>query len=258
MEHPPDQFYTGLVADAYAPLRGVVSDPAPYERFVRRFGCPALELGCGHGEPLLDLVGAGLDVTGLDSSSDMLALCRAEAERRSLHVELFCQPMEQMDLGRLFNSIYLAGPTFQLIVDVDLARNALTRISSHLSPNGRAMIPLFRPQPTNTEAIGRWREHVTETGEQLAVQVAAENFQPARRQVDTTLIYRRGSALNPTEVLERIWSLCWYEDGEFEELVVASGLAIDRIVEHGEIGRTYVLGRVLDSRATVLDRDDDK
>ncbi|MFM7617915.1 MAG: SAM-dependent methyltransferase, partial [Actinomycetes bacterium] len=51
----PADFYTGLVADLYAPLRSVVPDPDPYARFIARTGTPALELGCGDGDPLLDL-----------------------------------------------------------------------------------------------------------------------------------------------------------------------------------------------------------
>ena len=32
-------------------------------------GEPALEIGCGDGDPLLDLVAAGLDVEGLDAAT---------------------------------------------------------------------------------------------------------------------------------------------------------------------------------------------
>src|SRR5262245_54274000 len=118
-------FYTGLVAEAYAPLRSSRSDPAVYERFVRRCGEPALELACGHGEPILDLVAAGLDVTGLDISPDMIHRARALATARGLTAEFVCAPMQDFALGRTFRSIYIAGPSFQLILDLDDARDAL-------------------------------------------------------------------------------------------------------------------------------------
>ena len=232
------QFYTGLIAEAYAPLRSHAAPAEPYARFVRRFGGPALELGCGHGEPLLDLVAAGLEVAGLDSSADMLSLCRNDADRRGLRVDLVCQAMEQMDLGRRFRSIYLAGPTFQLVVDpVD----ALQRIASHLMPDGRVMVPLFVPQATEPATFGVWREHVTATGAVLAVSVAGESYRADERRVDTTLRYRRGPADRPTEVVERVWSLRWYGGGEFEAMAALADLAVERVLDHGPSGRSLIL-----------------
>lgn len=48
-------FYTGIVAELYRHLRAETFDAEPYARFVERSGEPALELGCGDGDPLLDL-----------------------------------------------------------------------------------------------------------------------------------------------------------------------------------------------------------
>ncbi|MEO8908508.1 MAG: class I SAM-dependent methyltransferase, partial [Microbacteriaceae bacterium] len=130
------------------------SDPAPYERFVRRVGGPALELGCGDGDPLLDLVAAGLDVEGLDASSDMLERCRQAADQRGLDVTLHLATMQDMDLGRRYHSIYLAGATFNLLDDDATAGASLRRIAAHLEPDGVALIPLMLPVPTPPGALG--------------------------------------------------------------------------------------------------------
>ena len=82
----PADFYTGLVAELYAPLRSFTSDPGEYAAFVASSGEPALELGCGDGDPLLDLRALGLDVDGVDSSADMLDRLRATAALRGLSV----------------------------------------------------------------------------------------------------------------------------------------------------------------------------
>ena len=59
-------FYTGLVAELYHRLKAHSLDAAPYRSLIERWGEPALELGCGDGEPLLDLQAVTLD-------SDLLA-----------------------------------------------------------------------------------------------------------------------------------------------------------------------------------------
>jgi len=105
----PSQFYTGLVADLYAPLKSMSNNPAPYARFIAHSGQPALELGCGDGEPLLDLVAQGLDVEGVDSSPDMLEGCRLNATKRGVQVTLHHQSMESLSLPRRYRSIFLPG-----------------------------------------------------------------------------------------------------------------------------------------------------
>jgi SAM-dependent methyltransferase len=239
----PAQFYTGLVAHAYAPLRGSATPVEPYLRFVQRFGTPALEIGCGHGEPLLDLIEAGCDVTGLDSSADMLALCMADAERRGLSVAVVCQSMESMALGREFSSIYFAGPTFQLVVDLAGAAHTLRGIAHHLTADGRVLVPLFVPSKLDDRAIGVWKEHVTDSDVLLAFRTVRQSYRPVDRRVDTVLEYRQGPEDSPQELLQRMWSLRWYEDGEFEALASQAGLTVESVRDHGSGGRSVILRR---------------
>lgn len=75
----------------------LVSYRAPaafYAELIRKSSEPALELGCGTGHPLLDLVEQGLNVYGLDSSADMLVQCAAKAQARGLRVRLHQQEMQ--------------------------------------------------------------------------------------------------------------------------------------------------------------------
>ncbi|MFL6205994.1 MAG: class I SAM-dependent methyltransferase [Acidimicrobiales bacterium] len=226
----PTLFYTGLVADIYAPLRSAgPPDPAPYLRFVRRAGQPALELGCGDGDPLLDLRARGLDVEGLDSSPDMLERCRARAAARGLVVTLHQSPMESMELRRHFRSIYLAGPTFNLLPDDDTAWRALARIRAHLEPDGYALIPLFVPPPVLPREIGRPREHTTDDGDLLRFTVTGvERNDAARVQVNHTRYERERNG--EVEVLERDWLLHWYSQEGFKQLVSDAGLLVDELL----------------------------
>ena len=225
----PRLFYTGLVAQLYAPLRSMAPDPEPYARFIATSGEPVLELGCGTGDPLLDLRGRGLEVEGLDASADMLERCRSEAARRGIDVVLHHQPMESMDLGRRFRSIFLAGPTFNLLVDDDIARRTLDRIGVHLHPQGSALIPLFLPVATPSEHLNRPREHTTLDGTVMRVTAIAEQRDELHRTQTTILWYELVAAGNVI-VDERPWILHWHTQDEFRQLAAEAGLAVRAVL----------------------------
>ncbi len=226
----PALFYTGLVAELYAPLRAAGPiDPEPYARFIAASGQPALELGCGDGDPLLDLRERGIDVEGLDSSPDMLARCRVAARARGLSVTLHESPIESMELVRRYRSIYLAGPTFNLLVDDDTAWRALARIRAHLEPDGSALIPLFVPDPIPEEVVGVPRTHVTDDGSTLRFSVLGSEWDDDARVQVTHTHYERERA-GEVEVLERRWVLHWHTQDGFRQLVSDAGLLVDEVL----------------------------
>jgi SAM-dependent methyltransferase len=226
----PSLFYTGLVAELYAPLRSSgPPDPEPYARFIARSGEPALELGCGDGDPLLDLRARGLDVEGLDASPDMLARCREAAAARGLVVTLHQSPMESMELVRRYRSIYLAGPTFNLIVDDDTAWRALARIHAHLEPEGSALIPLFIPGPIPADHLGVARTHVTDDGRTMRFRMLSVERDDAARLQTAVLRYELevdGERL----VEERPWVLHWHTQDGFRQLLGDAGLEVGDVL----------------------------
>ncbi|TDE95923.1 class I SAM-dependent methyltransferase [Occultella glacieicola] len=220
----PADFYTGLVADLYGPLRSVRQTAAPYENFNLESGEPALELGCGDGDPLLELRRRGLDVDGVDSSADMLARLRARAEDAGLTVAVHHQRMEDLDLPRRYRSIFLAGPTFNLLPDDETAGRALTRIRAHLAEGGTALVPLFIPDPVPASAIGTASESTTADGARLRCTTVAGTRDEERRTQRTALRYERDSPSGAPDVLERDWLLHWHTTAGFTRLAEAAGL----------------------------------
>ncbi len=225
----PKSFYSGVVAQLYAPLRAVVPDADPYAGFIARSGEPALELGCGTGDPLLDLRARGVDVEGLDSSADMLHLCRTEAAARGLNVVLHEQAMESMDLGCRYRSIFLAGPTFNLLTDDQTARRALERIRVHLEPRGSALIPLLIPAATPAEQLNRTREHRTDDGTVMRLTPVAEQRDDPNRTQTTVLRYELVTA-GDVVTDERPWILHWHTQDDFRALASEAGLAVQTVV----------------------------
>ncbi|MDP2289959.1 MAG: class I SAM-dependent methyltransferase [Actinomycetota bacterium] len=225
----PALFYSGLVAELYAMLRSSDPDPEPYARFIARTGEPALELGCGDGDPLLELRRRGLDVEGLDSSADMLERCRARAGREGLDVVLHHAAIETMQLGARYRSIFLAGPTFNLIIDDETATRALDRIGQHLATDGLALIPLFIPEPVAGDHLGRPKTRETGEGATVSFTVTSVRRDETRRLQSATLLYERVGA-GSDATLERDWVLHWHTQAGFRALVARAGLQVRAVI----------------------------
>ncbi|GAB3810203.1 class I SAM-dependent methyltransferase [Kribbella italica] len=223
------EFYTGIVVDAYAKLKSSSFDPAPYAAFVAAAGEPALELGCGDGEPMLSLLQAGLEVEGVDSSADMLDRCRANAAALGLQVALHHQRMEELSLVRRYRAIYLAGPTFTLLPDDETAGRALRAIREHLTPDGRAMIPLWIPEPTPASDLGVQREAVDDQGATLVYTPLSETYDQALRTRTTTVRYERRAPDGTVESADRDWIIHWQTQASAQDLCRQAGLSITRI-----------------------------
>ncbi|MBB5780519.1 class I SAM-dependent methyltransferase [Nonomuraea jabiensis] len=155
----PADFYTGIVAELYGPLKSVAQAPEPYAVFVREAGSPALELGCGDGDPLLDLRWRGLDVEGVDSSADMLQRCRRRARKQGVDVVVHHQRMEALDLvndlfscraewlkGDYFNAagVLLHGHAANLQAAVDLICDRIRQADQVLSALGDRLRHRYR------------------------------------------------------------------------------------------------------------------
>lgn len=219
----PADFYTGLVAELYGPLRSETFDPSHYAKFIERSGEPALELGCGDGDPMLALRAQGLDVEGLDSSTDMLDLFRAKAAALDLDVTLHHATFQSMNLGKHYRSIYLAGATFNLLPDDEAAQAALVKISEHLHPEGSALIPLFTPQAPAESDIGKMTEQIGDDGATLRVTVVDITRDETTRDQRTELRYERILG-DVHEVADRSWLLHWFDVDHFTDMAAEAGL----------------------------------
>lgn len=230
----PSQFYTGIVAELYAPLRSSVPDPDLYAGFIGLAGEPALELGCGDGDPMIELRARGLDVEGVDSSPAMLERCRAAAADRGVDVVVHLQRMQDLDVPRIFRCIYFAGATFNLLTTDDDALETLRRIRAHLDPEGSALVPLFIPTPTEPERLGRPVEATEPSGAVIRVTPISEVRQEERCVQETVLRYERVS--DEGHVAEdRTWTIHWHSQDRFRAMAAEAGLRTEAVLDqHGE------------------------
>lgn len=225
----PADFYTGIVAEVYGALRGTHYPADRYRAFLDEHGTPALELGCGDDGPFFELVGSGLDLEGVDSSIDMVRRGRDRLESQGVDATIHHQRMEDLELGRRFASIYLAGPTFNLLPDDATALRALQRIRDHLLPDGIALVPLWTPPPTPADQIGVARSSDSEEVQARFI-VVSETYDAASRTRTSMTRYEldSGSGSGPV-VTERPWIIHWYEREGFAQLAAEAGLHVEHI-----------------------------
>src|SRR4030095_10842855 len=92
---------------------------------------------------------AGIDIVGLDASSQMLDVCagrvREEPAAVQQHVTLIYGDMSAFDLGRPVALITIPLPPFQHLLTVDDQLACLASVHRHLADGGRFGFDVFNP-----------------------------------------------------------------------------------------------------------------
>ncbi|MEO1403507.1 MAG: class I SAM-dependent methyltransferase [Cyanobacteria bacterium J06635_1] len=226
----PSQFYSGLVAGLYEALAADLADPETSKRFVSKYGTPALELACGTGHPMLDLIESGLEVHGLDSSQDMLNLCLENARVRGLRPIVFCQRMQDLNVGYRYKSCYLAGESFCLIDQIDDAQQAINAVFRHLEPGGHFLIPVFRPELVDQPSSKRTATHADETV--VSVQSVSQTEDIEKQVVKTQLVFEIEKSGVVIDTIQRDWIIRWHTIEQLTDMLCNAGFEIERTAGH--------------------------
>jgi len=137
--------WTGLAALVWDIAGG--DDPHTDIDFIKKIvgqnGGMALDVGCGTGRVMLRLLAEGMDVEGIDTSADMLSMCREKAAARGLNPTLYEGYMQDLDLHRHYRTIFIPCGTFCLVTDREQAVESLHRFYKHLEPGGTLVFSLF-------------------------------------------------------------------------------------------------------------------
>jgi SAM-dependent methyltransferase len=214
------------VSELYDSLAAEAARAEQYAPFLDLCGTPSLELACGSGHPLIELLERGYDVEGLDSSRDMLDLCRLRAAERGLTPSLHHGLMQSFQLKRRFRSIFLAGASFTLLTSDDDAAKTLVNIRRHLEPGGHALIPIDRVDPDETmRGIGSYRETTNEAGDRLRLAITSLVMHDDGQSASIGHHYEQIPATGEPLSAERVWHRRWWPQDQFRELVIAAGFA---------------------------------
>src|SRR5450631_2587271 len=139
-------------ARTYAEDRGnALMEKAWLEEFLATLGehPRLLDIGCGSGDPIARyLISAGGRLTGVDSSTELLAMCRAKFPEQSW-IEA---DMRTLSLGRQYDGI-LAWDSFFHLSPTD-QRKMFPIFMDHAAPRSSLM---FTSGTSHIEAMGEFR-----------------------------------------------------------------------------------------------------
>jgi SAM-dependent methyltransferase len=197
---------TGTFARLFSAQYAEFAEDLPvWQHLAREAGSPILEIGCGAGRVLRVLARDGFDVTGIDTSPEMLRRAREAlpAELRS-RVRFVDQDVRSLDLPDRYRLILAPCNTLAGLPDVDLAQ-ALTRSRAHLHPGGSLAFEV--PCPSQAEVTTDSSEPLDtfldpESGNPVQV-YAAQQVSPEGVRVEVVWRY---DELRPDGIVES-WTL---------------------------------------------------
>jgi len=142
-------FSYDAIAEVYATDMGLsmpFDDVGWYRQQCLARGGRALELGCGTGRILLELLAAGVDAFGADRSLPMLRRLRRDATERGLEARVAQMDLRQLALAGEFEVILAPYSLITYLTEQAVAVAALTRMRCLLARNGRLVLDAFIPQ----------------------------------------------------------------------------------------------------------------
>jgi SAM-dependent methyltransferase len=147
------KFSYDFIADVYATDMGQsmpFDDAAWYRALCGERGGAALELGCGTGRILIELLASGIDASGVDRSLPMLRRLRKDAAARGITPRLAQMDLRALALSGHFRVILLPYSLITYLTDRDVAAGVLARLSALLDRDGCIAVDTFLPQPVTS------------------------------------------------------------------------------------------------------------
>jgi SAM-dependent methyltransferase len=178
-------------------------DVAFYADLCARHGGRVLELGCGNGRILLELLRRGIDAVGVDASAGMLAELRRKASARGLR-----SPVARMDVTRLglrggFGVILCPYSLVTYVTEEAALARLLASVRGLLEPGGVFVVDAFVPKAV----------------------VAQQDFQPDYRRPYGAHTLSRSKRIRPAEPgcnrIERRYRVLGANDEVVEQVDVA-------------------------------------
>ncbi len=144
------------VADIYDAYVNVEFDIPFYQTLCRQYRGRILELMCGTGRVSIPLINAGIDLTCVDYSPEMLRVLKRKLVNKK--VPVIQQNVVELDLKQKYRLIFIPFHSFSEIINPHDRRKALERISDHLDEGGDLLITLYNSDDRLKSVDGKMKK----------------------------------------------------------------------------------------------------
>jgi SAM-dependent methyltransferase len=221
----------GIVADLYDIYVPATDDIAFFVNESKKCPGEVLELMAGTGRVSLPVIEAGVKLTCVDLSGELLAILRDKLTARGLAADVYQADVRELALGKQFDLVIIPFNSFAHLVSIQDQRSALERIRQHLTPNGRFVLTLGNPAKRRASVDSKlrlFRKYPRGDGKGTLLLWLLENFSPSDDHVvemsEFFEEYDARGVLQSKRLMELQFRLTTKE--EFEELVMSVGFAV--------------------------------
>jgi len=210
-----------------------------YLNYSLNIGGKTLELGCGTGRVLIPIAKAGINITGLDLSDNMLSVCRKKLtaldEDIQKRVTLINGSMTDFNIDDKFNLITIPFRAFQHILSVDDQLSCFKCINRHLGKNGLLIFDVFLvnlkiiANPRINEEIDDFPEYELDDGRRLRRTYRIISSSAIDQCNDIEMTYHLTDKNGNTEQIVQAFSMRYFFKFEIEHLLSRSGFQIIEI-----------------------------
>jgi len=182
-----------------------------------------LDLCCGQGRHLIDLMRRGYDVVGVDLSEYMLSKCREAASKEGLEPQLIQADMRELPFNSEFDAIIIMWNSFGYLESDVENQKALDKISQALKPGGRLLLDHLINRDSFQKRFGgskSWYEN--EAGDIFLSEPTFDSI--AGRMHEREICIRANG-----ERSESSFDLRIYTYGELEKMLDASGMMVKSV-----------------------------
>ena len=183
-----------------------------------------LDLCCGQGRHSIELAKTGLDVTGIDLSTEMLAIASTSADEANVRLALRQADMRHLpdDLENQFDAVINMFSSFGYLESEQDDQQVLHQISKALKPGGKLLMDLLNREWViiNNEEYD-WHQH--EDG-RIVLEHRQLDLQTSTNHLTYTEILPDGTRRQLSDLHMRLYTLT-----ELTKMLAAAGLTLKRV-----------------------------